>query len=258
MRVEQSGVPLLLCAEILHRGARVISHTVEISESLVIVPTERDAYIGDQAIVRFSFPGLVEPFSLETQVIARRRGNPYGRSTDWALGFVLYRAEEQARLRGLLRRIQGQSGAESSDCRPVRPYRILLVDDNELTRQTFSFAARKHFGAGGGRVAVEVVSDSRDAWDELHRAPYDLAIVDYFLSTSDGAQLIADLRRDSELGQLPIFAASMGGPEAREASLAAGANVFISKPLVVRTLFPTLSRLTGLLHPPTSLRRSAG
>ena len=43
---------------------------------------------------------------------------------------------------------------------------------------------------------------------------------------------------------MPIVAISVGGAEARQASIAAGADLFLDKPLVMRDLFTTLDLLT--------------
>src|SRR5690606_18706374 len=78
-----------------------------------------------------------------------------------------------------------------------------------------------------------------------------LAIVDFFLPGMDGAQLISRIRKEPRLAGLPVVAISIGGDAARDAFLAAGADVFLDKPVVVRDLLATLDRLlTRLGHPP--------
>ncbi|MEM9488403.1 MAG: hypothetical protein AAGC55_04625, partial [Myxococcota bacterium] len=104
MVVEKSSNRLLLRAELSHSGSRIVTHTLAISESLVVVQTDEDAYIGDKVMVDFSFPGLVAPFSLETQVIAKQLSTHPGEPKGWTLGFVFYSEEEQAWVRNLLQR----------------------------------------------------------------------------------------------------------------------------------------------------------
>jgi len=75
---------------------------------------------------------------------------------------------------------------------------------------------------------------------KLAKSTYDLLIVDYFLPSETAASLIARLRADSRLARTPIVAISVGGRDAREATISAGADVFVDKPLVFRDLFNTL------------------
>lgn len=255
---------LLLRAEMSHRGRSIVAHTLRIAESLVFVHTEAEAFIGDQVMLSLSFPGLIAPFSIETQVIAKHIGGAPGRHRGWVLGFVFYRAEEQTRLRCLL---HGPTQIAGELSRPLvealdRPYRIILLDDNDLTRQAFSFAARKLFGNASDTVLLDIVCDSRNAWNRIHQhsreRPYDLAIVDYFLSKSTGDRLIAEIKDDPDTSDLPIFAVSMGGAEAHDATMAAGADLFVAKPMVVRHLFHTLHQLTRREYPTTSQHRSTG
>lgn len=233
---------LLLRAELLRPDShdeQIVTHTMEISESLAFVQTDEMAYIGDRILVNFSFPGLVSPFSLETQVIAQQLATGPGRPGGWTLGFVFYNKQEQERLRELLSQVQSPSAGLSSFT-----YRVLLVDDNAMTREAVSYAAEKFFGADSP-VHVDIAADGQDAWQRLHDAPYDLAIVDYFMPMLNGDQLISQLRREPSLSELPIFAISARGSEAREKSLAAGADVFLQKPLVLHDLFYTLKQLTS-------------
>jgi len=64
------------------------------------------------------------------------------------------------------------------------------------------------------------------------------------------ATSIAQMRRDERLAHTPIVAISVGGRDAREAMQAAGADVFLDKPVVFNDLFNTLRMLAE--HRPTS------
>ena len=247
VKEEKPSHRLLLRAELTYGAARIVTHTLEISRSLVLVQTDEDAYVGDKVMASFSFPGLVEPFSVETQVIARNSGIAAGQVASWTLGFVLYNEGEQTRLHRLLGQLQNPAE------RPThQPYRVLVVEDNELTRQAFALGAARFLGDDSAGITLDVVSDGREAWRVLHESSYDLAIVDYGLPLLSGDRLIAKLRRDSGLARLPIFAISVGGAEAREVMLSAGEDLFLPKPLVLRDLFATLRWLTSPPRPPVS------
>lgn len=235
---------LLLRAELVHGNARIVTHTIEISEALAFVQTDETAYIGDKVLVNFSFPGLIEPFVLETQVIARKMATGPGQPGGWTLGFTFYRDNERLQLRELLEHLHPPTGEPSA-----YSYRVLLVEDNLITREAFSLGANRIFADTG--VLVDIAESSEAAWDKLQDKSYDLAIVDYFLPMLNGDRLIAKLRNEPTFAQLPIFAISVGGSEAREATLAAGADLFLHKPIVLRDLFHTLKQLASARKRPT-------
>lgn len=232
---------LLLRAELSHGATKLVTHTMEISESLVFVQTDETAYIGDKVQVRFSFPGLVEPFSVETQVIAKQLPAGPGRPGGWTLGFVFYSEEEQKRMLSLLSKFETPPERALAS-----KYRVLLVEDNSITREAFELAIAKFFGAPGSGVTVDIVDNGQDAWQRLLDQRYDLAIIDYFLPALNGDRLIARLRQEPSLSRLPVVAISIGGSEVKQASLDAGADLFLHKPIVLRDLFATLQQLTAV------------
>ena len=112
-----------------------------------------------------------------------------------------------------------------------------LVEDSRIAGQAFEYCVCKFFGDGHRpRVEIDVAETGDDAWSRLHASRYDLAIIDFFLEHGTGAELIARVRQDTGLAGLPVLAISVGGNEAREKSLAAGADLFLDKPLVLRDL----------------------
>src|SRR5262249_35025404 len=119
-----------------------------------------------------------------------------------------------------------------------------LVEDNALICDMFTYGVRKFFRTRGGTVSVDVAKDGDEAWKKLQTEPYDFAIIDVYLPVLSGDQLITRMRKDDALRGIPVVAISVGGAPAREASLAAGADLFLDKPIVLRDLFATLNRLT--------------
>jgi CheY-like chemotaxis protein len=67
--------------------------------------------------------------------------------------------------------------------------------------------------------------------------------VDHYLPVLDGSSLLALVRRQEDLSTLPLVGISVGGIDVRESMLKAGADLFLSKPIVLRDLFSTLERL---------------
>jgi CheY-like chemotaxis protein len=62
-----------------------------------------------------------------------------------------------------------------------------------------------------------------------------------------GSQLIARMRAEPGLSAIPVVAISAGGPDARAEAMAAGADLFLDKPVVLSDLFSTLDTLTARL-----------
>jgi CheY-like chemotaxis protein len=240
---------LLLRADLLANGRSVVAHTITVSESALFVRTDESAYIGDRMLVRLSFPGLVAPLELEAHVVSHLLASAPGEPAGLVLALVFRSEEEQDRLNTLIARANDGSAAAPPPASEVNQsasttYRILLVEDSKLIQDMFVFRARKYFSDRGSYIHVDVADSAETAWQMLGHSSYDLAIVDYFLPTVNGEQLIARLRQTPKLANLPVLAISVGGDRARKATLAAGADMFLDKPIVLRSLFSTIDRLT--------------
>jgi DNA-binding response OmpR family regulator len=225
-------------AEVRSSSDTVVSYGYDLTASSVFVVTEWHAAIGTQVSLRLSFPRILEPIDLVARIgdirIAGEPGEPGGIK----LEFDTSSSETSARLASLLERVRmPQTTADDG-----RLCRVLLVEDSWLTRSIFAHGTSKFFERWGV-LAFDQADCAESAWQMLASSTYDLVIVDYFLPTEDGASLIAKLRRDERLARTPIVAISVGGRDAREATLSAGADVFVDKPLVFRDLFNTLRML---------------
>jgi CheY-like chemotaxis protein len=242
---------LLLRAELTHRQRTLVAPTTHISPTMMSVQTEESAFIGDRVELLLSFPGLLEPVQLEAQVVSQRTSTGPGRPGGWSLGFVFYNDEEQQRLESLLERLDAAvaPGAPTSGQknhpgpRAGDLYRVLVVDDSTLTRDVFSHGVKKYFRGRHQSVTVDVAAHVEEAWFRLCKEPYDLAIIDYYLPAANGDELINRLRSDERFRGLAVLAISIDGQKAQRATLAAGADLFLSKPIVMDDLFSTLERL---------------
>jgi DNA-binding response OmpR family regulator len=218
-------------AELRSGADVVISYGFDLTASSVFVVTEWHAPIGTTVSLRLSFPTILEPLDVIAEIadirVAGEPGEPGG------IRLAFDEAEVGARLMAQLER--GEAPGPATD----RPYRVLLVDDSWLIRDMFAYGTAKFFERPGA-LAIDHAEDAEEAWGKLAKSTYDLVIVDYFLPAEDGASLIARLRADARLSRTPIVAISVGGRDAREATISAGADVFVDKPLVFRDLFNTL------------------
>jgi len=233
---------ILLRAEIAADGRSIVTHTLELDEQNAFVPTEEVGLpMGEECNVQLSFPGLLLPVDLHARVAGHRDPSGPGDPGGLDLKFIFRSEGERKALATLLARVDAPSDPPPAD----RAYRVLVVDDNHLIRDMFAYGVKKFFKARPGAVDVDVAEDGQTAWTLAAKAAYDLVIVDFYLPVLDGSQLVRRIRAEPSLRATPIVAISVGGAEAREACLAAGADIFLDKPLVLRDLFSTLERLTS-------------
>jgi DNA-binding response OmpR family regulator len=217
-------------AELRADDETVISYGFDLTASSVFVVTEWNAPIGTSVALRLSFPTILDPIDLVARISDIRVAGEPGEPGGIRLSFD----EDEAGARVMAQLERGDAAGVSD-----RPYRVLLVDDSWLIRDMFAYGTAKFFERPGA-LAIDHAEDAEEAWGKLAKSTYDLVIVDYFLPFEDGASLIARLRADARLSRTPIVAISVGGRDAREATISAGADVFVDKPLVFRDLFNTL------------------
>ncbi|WP_242337280.1 MULTISPECIES: response regulator [Anaeromyxobacter] len=120
--------------------------------------------------------------------------------------------------------------------------RILVVDDNHLVRRLVSLMLED-----AGHVCLEAES-GEVALALAHADPPDLLLVDDAMPGMRGAEVVTALRRspDLRLASLPVVGIS-GRPAARVELFAAGADVFVPKPIEEGAL---LAGIRAALHAP--------
>jgi DNA-binding response OmpR family regulator len=229
---------LFVRAEIRTPTESVISYGFDLTETSIFVVTEWHAAIGTPVALRMSFPRILEPIDVTARITDIRIAGEPGEPGGIRLVFDPESGDD-AKLTSLLDRVSAPQEAAVSE---ERPCRVLLVDDSWLIRDMFAHGTARFFDRPGA-LAVDHAEDAEHAWGKLASSTYDLVIIDYFLPSEDGASLIARLRRDHRLADTPVVAISVGGRDAREATLSAGADLFVDKPLVFRDLFNTLRML---------------
>jgi CheY-like chemotaxis protein len=230
----QTPQRLLLRCELSLGGSFLVTNTVEVGETEIRVVSSLPAEIGDEAGLVLSLPGLVPPLHFGSRVQAIDPANDHqGPSILCTVSDASPEAREMlAQLTaGKIVRTRGQ-------------YRCLLIEDSAFVRDLFAYGVQRFERDRKAPVRVEIAEDADRAWHMLENERYDMAIVDHYLPTLTGADLIAKIRRDARMHDMSIVAISVGGSEAREATLAAGADMFLDKPIVLKDLFATLDRLT--------------
>ncbi|MBX9581602.1 MAG: PAS domain S-box protein [Gemmataceae bacterium] len=150
----------------------------------------------------------------------------------------------------------GRPGAVSDSClltpdpsaRSADRARVLLADDNADMR---GYVGRLL----AGRYAVEAVADGQAALDAARANPPDLVLTDVMMPRLDGFGLLAALRADPALANLPVILLSArAGEEARVEGLRAGADDYLVKPLAAGEL---LARVDGLVALAAARREAA-
>lgn len=134
-----------------------------------------------------------------------------------------------------------------------RIVRVLLIEDNphvaELITDGLDGAARRDLA---GRVAFifDVVGDGQMALERLGEIDPDLIILDVYMPVMDGAAFLRHLRARPQQSATPVIALSAGGEAAREAAMAAGADVFLDKPLRLNEVLASAVKLLATPRKP--------
>ncbi|MEZ4402366.1 MAG: response regulator [Kofleriaceae bacterium] len=221
------GLPLLVGAD---RRARLI--------------TEAPAELGARLELRVGWPPLAAPRPVAALVVGLDRAGAPGDRAAWHLELEAGPATDE---------VLALVAAAGRPPAPTATARVLLVEDSPLLREAFQWSLARHLGAHAGQVAVDAAGSVADAWALIDAHRYDLVVVDYFLPGPDGDRLIARVRA-TDPGAPPVVAVSLGGDPARAATLAAGADLFLAKPLAMAELFSTIDLRLAKGAPMTAKR----
>ena len=113
---------------------------------------------------------------------------------------------------------------------PGKRQRLVVADDNADMRDYM----RRILGV---RWDVETVANGREALAAISRRTADLLVTDIMMPELDGFGLVAAIRADPALHDLPVIMLSArAGEEARIEGLQSGANDYLVKPFAAREL----------------------
>jgi len=116
--------------------------------------------------------------------------------------------------------------------------KILVVEDNALNIKLFCDLLNAH------GHETQPVTDSRDALETAQSFVPDLVITDIQLPHVSGLELMALLRADEMLKQVPIMAVTAYAAQGDDERIrAAGASAYVSKPISVVRFAETVERL---------------
>ncbi|HMG56190.1 MAG TPA: response regulator [Kofleriaceae bacterium] len=230
--------PVTLFVEYEGADDLVGDFTDNLSSGGTFVTTNRSLPVGTDVQLVLSFPGLLEPIAIEGTVRWTRADNAVG---DPGAGIEFVTGSARDTLASLVDRIRARDPRVMA-----RLLRVLMVEDNrhvaELIQQGLNGSTRRDFG-GGVSFAFRNAEDGRSAIALLRSEVFDALIIDVYLPVVDGPTVIAMVRKELGLVDLPIIAVSAGGDPARDAAIEAGADIFLDKPMRLRRVIETMQRL---------------
>lgn len=219
-------------------------YTENLSTGGTFVATNRELPIGTFVHLVLSFPGLLEPISIEGTVRWTRDDagmDVAGAEAGAGIEFLAGTGRDQ--LAAIVERIRRRDPRTVS-----RLFRVLVVEDNkhvaQLIQDGLNGSSKRDFG-GGVSFVFRNAEDGRQAVEILRRETFDALIIDVYLPILDGPKVIHQARSELGLAEVPIIAISAGGDAARESALQAGANIFLDKPMRLRQVIHTIQ---SLLH----------
>ncbi|MHA6316082.1 response regulator [Altererythrobacter sp. CAU 1778] len=119
--------------------------------------------------------------------------------------------------------------------------RILVVEDNDLNRKLFCDVLK----AGGH--TVEPCADGQEAFARARDFVPHLIIMDIQLPNVSGLDLIAQIKGDATLRQIPVLAVTAYAGKGDEDRVRdAGAESYLAKPV---SIGPFMAAVNGLLQP---------
>lgn len=116
--------------------------------------------------------------------------------------------------------------------------RIIIVDDSISIRKYVS-----HFLTRAG-YEVEVASDGFEALNKIGQTKVDLIVTDLEMPVMHGYELIAELKRVSDLSRIPIIVlTSRAGEKHRQKAFEMGAQEYVVKPFEEDVLIDSIKKL---------------
>ena len=234
-------LPMLLRVTYNDRALGVDA-TENLSRGGLFIQTDHPFEAGGSVAVAVSFPGLLNPIELLGRVAWKRvatEGSPAG------IGVQVEREEDRQRLEALVTATEPRDQAGA----PVYPeggFRVLIVEDNPHIIEMYSYVLKKLASGQENALVplqVEFSPDGHEALKTLKQGPYHLLLTDLYMPVMDGFALVARVREDAALQNLPVIAISGGGREAQQRALETGVDIFLRKPVKFVEVLETVKQL---------------
>ena len=102
------------------------------------------------------------------------------------------------------------------------PHRILVVDDEQIIRDSISFVLKKE------GYTIEEAPNGKVAFDKISEEPFDVVITDIEMPVMNGLELIKAVKDSGEYRGLPIIVVS-SYMDYRERLVALGVRTMVDK-----------------------------
>ena len=123
--------------------------------------------------------------------------------------------------------------------------RILVVEDNDLNRKLFCDVLM----ASG--FTVEPVADGRQVMERARAFEPNLVVMDIQLHDISGLDLIASLKSDAALADIPVLAVTAYAGKGDEQRIRdSGAQGYLAKPVSIGPFMAAVRGLVGSAHSP--------
>ncbi len=231
-------VPLVLRVEYPGSREAVRDATENLSAGGLFIRTDRDLKEGERVPLQVGFPGLLEPFEVEVEVVRHRAPSVSG-PAGVAVKIPVDRVDDRHKLARLAETARSAFGSLQ------RAYRVLVVEDNARVVEMYEYALRKlKAGSAAVDVAVEYATNGHDALRRLEEAPrIDLVMADLYMPVMDGFALVERMKADPTLAHVPILVISAGAADARQRALDLGIDVYLQKPVQFADIISTVRTL---------------
>jgi signal transduction histidine kinase/ActR/RegA family two-component response regulator len=124
---------------------------------------------------------------------------------------------------------------------PDRPLKIMLAEDHDINRRVVALMLE------GLDVDLTMAVDGLEAVSRFSPDAYDLILMDMQMPNMGGLEAIAHIRRTEREADAPatpiVMLTANALPEHQVAGLTAGADAFLTKPILAADLIETISRL---------------
>lgn len=123
--------------------------------------------------------------------------------------------------------------------------KVLICDDDPVIRYLLTIV----LGKRGGDDVIEVERAS-DVFEMVDRHRPDIIVLDYVMPERTGAEVVAELRGDAELGAIPVVFLTGRSDIAEETLDEIGVAGLIEKPFDTASLSSRLRDLAGIQTSP--------
>lgn len=213
----------------------------DISIGGCFISTIQEIPISKRLKIVLSFPSIVDSIELTGEVVWKRsplpRKNVRG---GYGIRFDIPPLTRKRLEQFLLPMIEKGGGIP-----PVgRPFKIIIAEDNPHILGMYRYGLQRlaRFELPSEKmILLSEVTDAKDVEGIIFKEEFDLLILDFYIPMFSGDEVIKRLRASGV--ERPILVISGGGEEGREKALAAGADMYLEKPITVNDLITNIKRL---------------